>query len=215
MKKLLILLLTCILLITNGLSVMAVNVPSVQKPADIINPDGDLNSNGQTVDYAKDNAGNQLSSGGLNIIIVLTPYQSRDSIAVSEVKDKLVEARDDIVKGTDYLDVLEEVSTIKHIPKEELAASNVFDITLYIEGTTTIVHNVDYAMKLQAETLKNFVALIHYKDDGSWEIVDNAHIVGEYLHFSFNSASPFAIVTKIVGEGNTSSDRPVVNTSVK
>ncbi|MBE6533841.1 MAG: hypothetical protein E7678_02570 [Ruminococcaceae bacterium] len=87
---------------------------------------------------------------------------------------------------------LQDVAKDMKIPTTNLAVSDLFDISDvhgHVDGTFDIV--------LKAETLDNFVGLLHYTD-GKWELIDNAKVEerdGElHLMFSTDGLSPFAIV---------------------
>ena len=78
-------------------------------------------------------------------------------------------------------------------------------------GCTDHDDHDNFEVVLAAETLENFVALLHMKSDGTWELIENADVTGEGTHLTFtvDSFSPFAIVVntnpKLVSEQESSS----------
>ncbi len=123
------------------------------------------------------------------LIITVTPYSKRDTL-VTETKENLVEAYEDILAVEDIANLvpaLDAIAAEKNLKTENLGVSDLFDISANMElkGNVTI--------KLKAETAKHFVALIHYHDD-VWKVVDSATVRGDILNFNVNDLSPFAIV---------------------
>ncbi len=76
----------------------------------------------------------------------------------------------------------------------KLAVADLFDI----HPTDCEFHDghTDFDITLSADTLSQFVGLIHMNKDGVWELVTDAKVInnGEHLEFSVESFSPFAIV---------------------
>ncbi len=126
---------------------------------------------------------------GETLEIEVTPYADADELD-AEAEAALREAYADI-KGTDDLSTLvEELAEIAEdlgIDVEDLAVSDLFDISANLDNPGTVT------LKLKADTLKGFVALIHY-NNGEWELVENAKAENNVLTFSTDEFSPFAIV---------------------
>lgn len=76
-----------------------------------------------------------------------------------------------------------------------------FDI--HVTGCDNHDEHVDFDITLDADTLSQFVGLLHMNKDGVWELVTDAEVVnnGEHLKFSVDSFSPFAIVVDTTVEG--------------
>ena len=119
-----------------------------------------------------------------------------DRAKLSEELRKDIEAVYSDIVGTKNIitlcPALKDVAAELGIPGANLDVSDIFDISDHhgkLEGKFDIV--------LKAETLENFVGLLHYVD-GKYELVENAKIEerdGElHLVFSTNGLSPFAIV---------------------
>jgi hypothetical protein len=126
--------------------------------------------------------------------LIITSYADREKLS-AEKKAEL-EAVYTKVKNTNNLTSvcgdLKALAEKLGIPTTNLSVSDLFDISdahADAEGTFDIV--------LTADTLENFVGLLHYTD-GKFELIDNAKIEekdGElHLVFSTDGLSPFAIV---------------------
>ena len=89
-------------------------------------------------------------------------------------------------------EALKDYANERGISTAGLAVSDLFDIS---DACSPVEAHFDIVLK--AETLENFVALLHYVD-GEWVIVEDAtvsDVEGEkHLTFSVDSLSPFAIV---------------------
>lgn len=134
--------------------------------------------------------------------VVITAYADRATLSQAK-KDALEDIYEAVAAGkTDALaDVFAKLAADKKVDAKKLAISDLFDIS----NTDCDGHNEHkgFSIKLNAETLKNFVGLVHYKD-GKWEVVADAKVVdGDTLTFSVDSLSPFAIV---VDSGKLPSD---------
>jgi hypothetical protein len=129
-------------------------------------------------------------------LLVVTPYSERETLP-EEKKEDLEQAYDEIVKAevlSDLHGAIAQVAASKGIALEDLAVSDMFDVSYY----DCEVHDDHgyFEIVLKPETLKNFVALLHLSN-GKWEHVDNAEVTGanrDHLRFFVDDLSPFAIV---------------------
>lgn len=131
--------------------------------------------------------------------LIITAYSDRDEL--SEEARKNIETAYSEIVGTQDLSSLNDA--IKNIAKKlglnttDLAVSDMFDIS----ATDCNGHedHGNFDITLKAETLDNFVCLLHYYN-GEWRIVDNAKVTnnGEHLEFDEDEFSPFAIVVSTV-----------------
>ncbi len=128
--------------------------------------------------------------------IVVTPYSERETLDEGREED-MNEAYDEIAANedlTNLCEALEIVAAEKGIPVEDLAVSDLFDVTAY--------HTVDHEycgtirVTLASETIKHFVALLHRDKQGSWEVVPEVivHADESAIEFSARDFSPFAVV---------------------
>lgn len=124
----------------------------------------------------------------------ITSYADRDQLS-EEAQQKLAAAFDTILNATDLTTVN---SGLANLAKElgiagtDLAVSDLFDISYHEEGDHS-GHGA-FTVALNAETLKNFVAFLHY-ENGQWVLVEDAKVVdGEKLTFTVDTLSPFAVV---------------------
>ena len=76
-----------------------------------------------------------------------------------------------------------------------LAVSDFFDIHETDCQENHEAHD-EFVLVLNADSLKNFVCLLHMNKNGEWDLVPNAEVIGDgtQLKFSVDSFSPFAIV---------------------
>lgn len=127
--------------------------------------------------------------------LVITSYADRSDLT-EEARESIEKAYVKIsgIKNlTTLCGALKDVAAEKNIPTTNLEVSDLFDISDAEGGSD----GCTYDITLAAETLENFVGLLHFTD-GKWELIDNAvveEINGElHLKFSTKGLSPFAIV---------------------
>lgn len=127
--------------------------------------------------------------------LVVTPYKDRYNLPAKALADiekvyEIISACKDLTSlNSDFAAFV----ASKGLKAVNLAVSDLFDVSYY---NCNIHDNHGYfRIKLSADTLRNFVGLLHY-NDGAWEFVDNARVLpdGETLEFSIKDLSPFAIV---------------------
>jgi len=130
--------------------------------------------------------------------IVVTSFANRGSL--SEAARALLEkAYNQILGATDLSSLNADLAKLAKklgITTADLAVSDLFDIS----ATEDVDHDEHGAfdITLKADTLKNFVALLHYNGT-EWEIVEGAKVKdGNHLVFEIDDFSPFAIVTSTV-----------------
>lgn len=146
--------------------------------------------------------------------LVITAYADRDTL--SEKARKSIEEAYTIIRGTKDLSTLNEI--VAKIAKQlgvevtDLAVSELFDIDA---NGCTGEHDDHghFDITLKAETLENFVCLLHYYN-GEWRVIENALVTqnGEHLEFEEKEFSPFAIV---VYTGDEDIDVPVSGDDTK
>ncbi len=124
----------------------------------------------------------------------VTSYADRAQLSV-EAQQKLAAAFDAILNATDLTTLNAELAKQAKelgIAASDLAVSDLFDITYHEEGDHS-GHGA-FTVTLKAETLKNFVAFLHY-ENSQWVLVEDAKVVdGEKLTFTVDTLSPFAVV---------------------
>ena len=128
--------------------------------------------------------------------LVITPYGDRDELP--QDLQLLMKKAYDAIKGTTDLTTLnadlKKLAAKLKIKGADLAVSDLFDIR--VEGCTQHNGHHDFDIVLAADSLKNFVGLLHMKADGTWELIKDAKVIsnGEHLAFSVDTMSPFAVV---------------------
>lgn len=127
--------------------------------------------------------------------LIVVPYADRDELS-DEARAKLEKAYEKIsgVKNlTSVCGALKDLAAKKNIPTANLAVSDLFDLS----DKHGNVGDATFKVRLKAETLDNFVALLHFVD-GKWIIVEDAEVEYEdgesYLNFTTDGLSPFAVV---------------------
>lgn len=127
--------------------------------------------------------------------LLITAYADREDLP-ADIKAKLEEAYNMIVNANDLSELnaqLKEIAENLGISVEDLAVSDLFDISM-TECDSHEGHG-HFDITLKAETLENFVCLLHYYNN-EWHIVEGAEVTnnGEHLEFDEDEFSPFAIV---------------------
>lgn len=142
--------------------------------------------------------------------VVVTPYADREDLE-DEKEDDMNEAYTEIYSNKDLTQIcpgLKEVSVKLGKNYLNFAVSDLFDVSLY----HNLPHNFcgSITIKLEAETLKNFVALLHRNANGKWEVVPDVIInaAESTLTFSAQDFSPYAIVVDTAADSapNTGSN---------
>ena len=127
--------------------------------------------------------------------IIVTAYGDRNDLSV-EQRQKLEAAYTAIVGAQDLSTLNAKISEIAEkmgVSVSTLAVSDLFDISA--TGCDDHTGHGDFDITLKADTLKNFVCLLHYYN-GEWRVVENAEVTndGNHLEFNEDEFSPFAIV---------------------
>ncbi len=144
--------------------------------------------------------------------ILITAYADRENLS-EEVRTKLEESYKEIMENANLSalnEELEEIAKDNGVKSTDFAVSDMFDITAtHCESHDEHGH---FDIVLKAETLKNFVCLLHYFN-GEWHIVPDAKVTGngEHLEFTAEEFSPFAIVVNTAAPG---ADEPQNNLTV-
>lgn len=177
MKKLLALILTLVMVFSLGVTAFAaggfVESPSNNIPPEIIEGTFD----------------NEECDGK----IIVIPYSDRHELPDDERK-QMEDAYDIISKTDDLTDLNDDLKNLaddKKINGKNLSVSDLFNLGL--EGCDDHDGHGNYNLKLKAETLKNFVGLLHF-DGKNWSLVKGAKVEGDHLSFTSNKFGNFAIV---------------------
>ncbi len=141
--------------------------------------------------------------------LIITPYIDRDTLP-EEDRIIIESIYKQVVENKDLSAIYEELANVAaklDIDVKDLAVSDLFDIRLI----NCDIHDYHghFNIKLKAETLQNFVCLLHYYN-GEYHVVKDARVLedGEHLAFSEKEFSPFLIVTNT---GEEDPDAPQTN----
>jgi len=135
--------------------------------------------------------------------IIVTAYADRAKLPEDD-RLKLEEVYKMVVENPDLSKLiakLQEIADELGVEVTDLAVSDLFDISsTYCESHDEHGH---FDITLKADTLKNFVCLVHYYND-EFRIVDDAKVTnnGEHLEFTEKEFSPFLIVTNTAAQGD-------------
>lgn len=187
MKKIAILCLSLIMLLSLSLSVFAAPGVFVSSPSG--NPAPEL------VDY--DN-----KTGDCTAKLKVTPYSERDTLDEATRK-KLEEAYAQIVDSlgnNDFSKILEKLAKENDMLVSGLSVSDLFDVSYY--GCADHDGHKGFTVTIKSETIDGAIGLLHMNGD-TWEIVSVSDIDEESntMTFYVEDLSPFAIV---VDNGNGS-----------
>ncbi|MBQ3547589.1 MAG: hypothetical protein IJA44_03845 [Clostridia bacterium] len=144
--------------------------------------------------------------------LVITPYSEKNELPTA-LKAMMEKAYNDI-KGTDDLTTLNaalaKLAKDLKIKSSDLAVSDLFDI--HVTGCDYHDEHVDFDIVLAADSLKNFVGLLHMNKNGDWELVEGAKVIanGEHLAFSVDSFSPFAVVVNTAAKPSQTGDSNMI-----
>lgn len=137
---------------------------------------------------------------GCSAKVVVTPYGKRDTLP-TDARELIEKAYWDVVDAPDIGELnaeLKKIAEQNKITTDALAVSDLFDVRFV--GCEDHREHGPIAVKLKAETLKNFVALMYF-DGEAWELIP-ATIEGDnfdILAFDFQKVGPYAIVVDTTG----------------
>lgn len=144
--------------------------------------------------------------------LVITPYGEKKELPAA-IKT-LMEKAYDAIKGSDDITTfnadLAALAKSKKIKGADLAVSDLFDI--HVTGCDYHDGHTDFDIVLSADSLKNFVGLLHMNKNGEWELVKDAKVIanGEHLSFSVDSFSPFAVVVNTNAKPSQTGDNSMI-----
>ncbi len=196
MKKVLVVLLTVVMMMSMTVTVFAaggfVSSPTVQQAPGVI-----------SFEPADDDCTGRL---------VITPYGERDELTTAQ-RTFFEKAYNEIKGSTNLTELcaaLKKIAANKKIKAKNLAVSELFDI--HVTGCDYHDEHYDFDVVLDPESLKNFVALIHMNKEGNWEVVEGAKVIanGDHLAFSVDSFSPFAIVINNSAKPSQTGDNSLI-----
>ncbi len=134
----------------------------------------------------------------------ITSYGDRNSLSDADKKE-MEDAYNQIKNSTDLTDMFSGLNAVVDkldILPTDLAVSDLF----HIDYTDCVKHDDHgaFKIKLSADTLKGFAGLIQYLN-GEWKLIDNAKVEdGQYLIFTADELSTFAIVVDSTKSATTS-----------
>ena len=144
--------------------------------------------------------------------LVITPYSDKHELPAA--LKALMEKAYNMIKGSTDLSTfnadLAALAKAKKIKGTDLAVSDLFDI--HVTGCDYHDEHVDFDIVLSADSLKNFVGLLHMNKNGEWELIKDAKVIanGEHLAFSVDSFSPFAVVVNTKANPSQTGDNSMI-----
>ncbi len=180
MKKLLVICLTVITVMSMSLSVFAAPGKFIQSPT--ANPDPVII---EITPLSQDCAGE----------LIITSYSKRHTLPDDE-RAQIEAAYSEIVKAIDltkFCDIFAAHASKEKIDAEDLAVSDLFDIRV-VNCTHHEPHD-GFIITIRLDGLENFAGLLHRHND-DWEMVEGATVSddGTTLTFQVDELSPFAVV---------------------
>lgn len=181
MKKILVLLLTIVMLFSMSFNCFAafVQSPSGNDAPEVVEDETSNESEDCTAD------------------IVVTSYSERDSLP-DDIKDAMENAYNQISQAIDVSnlsDDLKEYCKDNNIDTKKLKVSDLFSLS-YVGCGDHDEHGY-FTITLNADTLANFVGLLHFTENG-WELIKSAKVIrnGTAITFKIDieDYAPFAIV---------------------
>ncbi len=130
-----------------------------------------------------------------NATLEVIAYSDRNTLS-ADAKTAIETAYNSIKSANDVSSLNTDLAALaadKEIKGTNLAVSDLFDISYENCEATVHASHGKVTIKLSAETLADFVAVMHYKN-GAWELVSGATVSGDEVTFTVDSLSPFAIV---------------------
>ena len=126
--------------------------------------------------------------------LVVTPYKDRKTLPQKALAD-IEKAYQIISNCTDITSLCAPFASFvsgKGIPAANLAVSDLFDISYY--GCNVHDYHKQFTFTIKADTLKNFVGLLHFHN-GEWDFIENAKLNDDgTITFTVEDFSPFAII---------------------
>ncbi len=124
-----------------------------------------------------------------------TSYNDRSSLSTAN-KQTIEGAYDSIKNASDITTLNSDLAALakkSNLTGKKLAVSDLFDIT--ISGCESAEHSAHgiTTFTLEADTLNNFVGVMHYSD-GKWELIEGAEVSGKTVTFKVDSFATFAFV---------------------
>ncbi len=128
--------------------------------------------------------------------IYVTSYGDRNVLELVE-RENLENAYDSIRNSTTVSVLIPDIVDIAqnlNISPDNLAVSDLFNLSL--EDCENHDEHGYFSIKLQPDTVKNFVGLVYF-EDGEWHVVEDAKVEGDCLIFKTDVPRAFAIVVDV------------------
>ncbi len=124
--------------------------------------------------------------------IYITSYGDRNVLELIE-REKLEDAYNSIRDALGISSLIPEITDIAtnlNVSPNNLGISDLFHI-----GISDMTDG-KFKVKLDSETIKNFVGLVYY-EDGQWHVVEDATVEDGYLIFTTDLPRAFAVVVDV------------------
>lgn len=186
MKKLFAIVLATMMICSLSMSVCAAPGSFIESPS--------FNKNPELIDF-------DCSDSTWQGQIFITSYGDRNTLEPAE-REKFEAAYESIRNSTGIATLVPDivdVSAALNVSTDNLGVSDLFYIGI-TEST-----DGSFNLKVDTDTLNNFVGLIYY-EDGKWYLAEDAEIVGGHLTFTATLPKAYAVVVDV---DNSVIDAPI------
>ena len=153
----------------------------------------------------------EFESDECDATLEVTAYSDRNNLS-AEAKTAIESAYNSIKSEDDVSSLNADLAALaadKDIKGTNIAVSDLFDISYENCAPADHADHGKVTIKLSAETLADFIAIMHYKN-GAWELVSGATVSGDEVTFTVSSLSPFAIVVDNTPDSPPTKDNGII-----
>lgn len=136
------------------------------------------------------------SNGDCIGTVYVTSYGDRNVLELVE-RENLENAYDSIRNSTTVSALIPDIVGIAqnlNVSPDNLAISDLFNLSL--EGCDDHDEHGYFSIKLQPDTVKNFVGLVYF-ENGEWHVVEDAKVDGDCVIFTTDVPRALAIVVDV------------------
>lgn len=196
MKKVLVICLTMVLVMSLSISAMAIPGGFVKSPSGNRAP--------IVVDFKP-------LDEDCTASLIITIFGDRVNLP-EELRQPFEDAYNDIINSSNLTDLNKDLADLADklgIESSKLGVSDLFDLSA--NGCEDHDGHKQYQVTLDSDALEHFVGLIYKGDDGNWYLVDDAKVIDGKLQFTAEGYHPYAIVVDTTeGEPSKTGDTNLI-----